>query len=136
MIESFMGKTMIKVLCVDDSPDIARLMHMSIDAEPDLSSVGFLLTADDLVDEVARSKPNVVLLDLTMPGKSPLAALGELNEAHPETKTIVYSGYDDEESITRAVDSGAWGYVSKHHDLKAILDAIRRVAGGELVLDR
>ncbi len=131
-----MNKTQIKVLCVDDSRDIAGLLDVAINAEAGMVSVGAVHDSGRIMDEVARHRPDIIILDLTMPGRDPLEALAEVNTAFPNTRTIVYSGYDDLESIDRAVEAGAWGYVSKHEDFKQVIDAIRKVADGELVLAR
>jgi DNA-binding NarL/FixJ family response regulator len=125
---------LIKVLCVEDSEDLATLLRMMIDAEPDMSAVGCLHSADCLVEEVLRSKPDIVLLDLTMPGKDPVQALSELQRCRPETRVIVFSGFDSQDRVNQAVEAGAWGYISKHQEMPEVLSAIRRVAGGEFVL--
>jgi two-component system response regulator DesR len=123
----------IRVLCVDDSDDIAQMLERSVAAEPDMTSVGRLPGADDLVSEVARARPSVVLLDLTMPGKDPLSAVRELHAAHPTVRVIVYSGYDDRAAVNSAMDAGAWGFVPKHTDVSALLGVIRNVAQGAFV---
>lgn len=80
---------MIRVLCVDDSDDIARLLERSVSVQPDMTSVGRLHAADDLVTEVARTRPCVVLLDLTMPGKDPLLAVRELAETNAPARVVI-----------------------------------------------
>lgn len=124
----------ITVLCVDDSPDIAGLLDVSISGEQGMCSVGAVHDSSSVLDEVAAKRPDIVVLDLTMPGKSPLEVIAEINASFPQTRTIVYSGHDDPESIDRAIEAGAWGYVSKHEDFKQVIEAVRRVAKGELVL--
>ena len=86
-------------------------------------SVGVVHDSSRIVEEVERLKPDVVVLDLSMPGKDPLEVLTEVAAAHPDTRTIVYSGYDDMKSIDKAVEAGAWGYVSKHEDFKQVIAA-------------
>src|SRR5678816_409097 len=85
-----------------------------------------------LTEECARVRPQVVLLDLHMPGTPPLEALKELSAAAPAVRVIVFSGLDDGETVDRAVRAGAWGLVPKVAATDAILDAIRRVAAGEV----
>jgi DNA-binding NarL/FixJ family response regulator len=122
----------IRVLCVDDNPGFARLLQVSIDLEPDMESAGRLHSADDLGEEIERSHPDIVLLDLNMPGLDPLTALADLCVRHPEVRFIVLSGYDDPEFVERALTAGARGYVTKGGSAgaPAFLEAIRRVAGG------
>jgi DNA-binding NarL/FixJ family response regulator len=120
-------------LCVDDSPEIAGAMQKLLQTEADFVSMGMLDRADDLVGEVVRIGVDIVLLDLTMPGKPPLTALQELSVAVPHCRVIVYSGLTDQGSIDAAVEAGAWGVVSKNTEFSALLDAIRRVMAGEFV---
>ena len=124
----------IKVLCVDDSPDLARMIELRLGAEPDMTSVGRLESADDLLATCARATPDVVLIDLSMPGKPTLEAVAELAAAQPQARCIVFSGYDGPDNVDEAAKAGAWGYLSKHGEPDAVVDAVRRVAAGEVVL--
>lgn len=126
----------IRVLCVDDSPDITMVMRIVIESAPMMECVGCLSSADHLVEEARRltAPPNpkslVVLLDATMPGKNPLAAMSELATDFPEIKMIIYSAHDDEAFIDRAMDAGAWGCVSKNDHPDTVLRIVREVAAG------
>ncbi|MFN0010045.1 MAG: response regulator transcription factor [Phycisphaerales bacterium] len=129
----------MRVLCVDDSADMTAVMRMVIDAEPMMECVGCLASADDLVERVrglnagpagAALGPLVVLLDATMPGKSPLKAMSEVAAAFPEVRTIIYSGHDDEAFVDRARSAGAQGCVCKKDDPETIVRAVREVAAG------
>jgi len=121
-----------RVLCVDDSPDMVAVMRMMIDAEPTMQCVGCLTSADNLVEEARRLSPppDVVILDATMPGKSPLASMSELAAQLPGIKTIIYSGYDDPEFVDQAIKAGAWACIAKRNNPDAILRAVREVAAG------
>ncbi len=132
-----------RVLCVDDSSDMTEAMRMVIDAEPMMECVGCLACADDLVEQVRRLRPAtttpphaplpplVVLLDATMPGKSPLKAMSEMAAEFPEVRTIIYSGHDDAAFVDRAMNAGARGCVSKKDDPETIVRAVRAVAAGK-----
>lgn len=121
-----------RVLCVDDSHDVTLAMRMVIDTDARLQYVGCLASADRLVETARRMNPppDVVLLDATMPGKNPLAAMSEMAAEFPEIKTILYTGISDPAFIDRAKGAGAWGYVSKNEEPDAILRAVRKVAAG------
>lgn len=123
-----------RVLCVDDSPDITAVMRMVIETEPTMQCVGCLASADHLIEKVRALSPppNVVLLDATMPGKSPLAVMSEMAAEFPEIKTIIYSGHHDQAFIDRAKDAGAWGFLSKSDEPETILRAVREVAAGNV----
>lgn len=123
----------IKVLCVDDNVDIVKLICMAISAEPDMQVVGELNTAEDLLQQVLQVQPDILLLDLTMPGVNVLNALAEISQQVHNTRTIVFSGYDDQHHIDAAMAAGAWGYISKHVELDTLIDGIRQVARGEVI---
>lgn len=126
-----MESSRIKVLCIDDSADVARLYARLVDSEPGMQCVGVLDCADHLTTEARRLGPDVVVLDLTMPGRDPLEALRELSAAIPDVRVIVFSGHSDRQTIDSAVMAGAWGFVAKHSDPMDVLACIRRVASGE-----
>ncbi|HYE60735.1 MAG TPA: response regulator transcription factor [Phycisphaerales bacterium] len=118
----------IRVLCLDDNADLMEVLRLSIDRTGDLQMVACIDCADQLVDEVRRTQPDVAVVDLTMPGKEPLEAVRELSDAFPGVKTLAYSGYDDPETINQALEAGAWALVSKNQPIDAVLRAIRDVA--------
>lgn len=120
------------VLVVDDSDDIASLYRNLIDQEPDLECVGTLPDADKLVEAVQERRPNLVLLDLSMPGRSPLEVVRELAERCPETRVVFLSGYDDPDTVQAVLDAGAWGLASKHGSPPEVLSVLRRVQRGEV----
>ena len=121
------------VLCVDDSPDISNLCRRLIDAESDMRCLGVLDRADGLLEKVLATKPDVVLLDLTMPGKDPIMAVRELAAAAPWCRVLAFSGHDDYQRVMAITEAGAWGLISKGADPLQLTSAIRRVAGGEFV---
>jgi two-component system, NarL family, invasion response regulator UvrY len=122
-----------RVLCVDDRKDVADSLRLIISSEPTMQCVGCLASANDLVEQVQNCdpRPDVVILDATMPGKDPLVAIEELAVACPSTRAIVYSGRDDAALVRRAREKGAWAFVSKHDDPRALLRAVREVAAGK-----
>lgn len=120
---------MLKVMFVDDSADLTRLVGLAISREPGLASAGELNSTERLVEEIEQKKPDVVVLDLGMPGTDVIALIGRLREVSPEVRILVYSGYDDQETIDLAIDAGACGHVSKKHRLDQLFETIREVAG-------
>jgi DNA-binding NarL/FixJ family response regulator len=126
-----MAEQRVKVLCVDDSHDIVQLYSRMVNGEPDMCCVGTLGQADALADEVERTQADVVVLDLSMPGRDPLEALSDLSRQIDRVRTIVFSGYDDAQTVDAALNAGAWGLVSKHANPMEVIEAIRRVAQGQ-----
>jgi DNA-binding NarL/FixJ family response regulator len=124
----------IRLLVVDDSRDLLDVLRLTVRREPDIEVVGALESADRVLEVLGECGADVVLIDLTMPGKPPLEAVREVGERFPAVRTVVYSGYDDAETVRQAAEAGARGFASKHHDLQTVLDIVRRVAGGETVL--
>jgi DNA-binding NarL/FixJ family response regulator len=120
------------VVVVDDSADLTALYRGIFDFEPDFECVGTLEDADTLVDLVQERRPDLVLLDLSMPGRSPIEAAQEIAERFPSTRVVFLSGYDDPETVRAVLDAGAWGLVSKHGTPPDVLAALRRVQLGEV----
>lgn len=121
-----------RVLCVDDNVDMTAITKMMIDADPSMQCVGCLNSADLLADTVRAmtERPDVVLLDTTMPGADPIDTMRSLTAEFPEVRTIVLSGNEGAALLERAENAGAWGYVSKGKEPEAILHAVREVAAG------
>jgi DNA-binding NarL/FixJ family response regulator len=124
---------MIRVLFADDHPRLRASWERLLQAQPDMECAGVIARADDLAAAVASLNVSVVLIDLSMPGKDPLAALTELSAASGDVRVVVYTGHSDPSLFRAAFDAGAWGYVDKLTPLGEVLDIVRRVAGGELV---
>lgn len=126
--------TPISVLCVDDNGHVADALRLKFGAAGGFQWRGWLPDADQLVSTALRDAPSVVLLDIDMPGSDPFDALSDLAARCPKCRVIIFSGHVRRELIDRALDAGAWGYVSKNDGEDALLSAVRLVAAGELAL--
>ncbi len=122
------------VLCVDDNDYICEAIRRKLRDHPEFPFAGSLPSADRLVEEVERTGAELVFLDMNMPGKDPLEAVRELAERCPGVRAIALSGYVHEEIIDRALEAGAAGYLSKSEEPEVLMEALRRVVAGELVL--
>jgi len=122
----------IRVLCVDDHDFIHDGLKARLTLERDLACVAHASSADDLAGLVDRSRPDIVLLDIDMPGSDPFAALQELRDRHPEVRAIMLSAYVRDHYIDDAVDKGAWGYFSKSDTPDELVAGIRSVADGHM----
>lgn len=125
----------ISILCVDDNPAIAEALRCMIENERGMSWVGHLETADRLTPEAQGLEPDVVLLDLDLPGRPAFDALAELVQIVQDVRVIILSGHMSERLIDQALDAGAWGYVNKNEGPGAVIQAIHRVIAGECVFD-
>ena len=121
----------IRVLVVDDHAVVRAGIRRVLDAESDIETVGEAATAERAVFEALESKPDVVLMDVVMPGKSGIEGLPALLNAVPEVRVLMLSMQDDPRYVREAVEAGASGYVLKDAADTDVVDAVRAVAAGE-----
>lgn len=121
----------IEILCVDDHAFLVDGLKAKFELEPGLKCVGRLATAEDLVREVDRLRPHIVLLDIEMPGPDPFEAAADIHARFPETRVIILSAYVRDHYISAAFKAGVWGYFCKSDDTDEIIRGIRKVARGE-----
>jgi DNA-binding NarL/FixJ family response regulator len=126
----------IRVLCVDDNDLVARSLSRRVGQEPGLEWLGVVTETDDIVQRVTEMAPDVVLMDIDMPGVDTFAIVEELASTHPTARVVMFSGHIDANYIQRALDSSAWGYLSKHDDVNNLISGIKLVGGGEIVFSR
>jgi two-component system, NarL family, response regulator NreC len=124
----------IRVLVVDDHAIVRSGLRRVLDAEDDIETVAEAPNAERAVFEALESKPDVVLLDLVMPGKSGIEGMPALLQAVPEAKVLVLSMQDDPHYVREAFEAGASGYVLKEAADTEVVDAVRAVANGERYL--
>lgn len=121
----------IRVLVVDDHAVVRSGLRRVLDAEPDIATVAEAPNAERAVFEAIENRPDVVLMDVVMPGKSGIEALPGLLQAVPDTKVLVLSMQDDPRYLREAFDAGASGYVLKEAADTEVVAAVRAVAAGE-----
>jgi two-component system, NarL family, response regulator NreC len=125
---------LIGVLIADDHAVVRSGLRMLIDAEADLETVGEAGTGDEAVRLARLLKPDVVLMDVVMPGKSGIDVTPAVLEVAPETKVLVLSMQDDPRYVHEAFSAGASGYVLKEAADSEVVGAIREVAAGRRYL--
>lgn len=121
---------MIRVLVVDDHAVVRSGLRLLLGQETDIECVGEAGNADEAVHEARRLKPDVILLDVVMPGTSGIEAAPALRQAAPDTKLLVLSMQDDPSYVREAFAAGASGYVLKEAADTEVVAAVREVAGG------
>jgi DNA-binding NarL/FixJ family response regulator len=124
----------LRILCVDDHAFLVDGLKARFALEQDLDCIGRLGTAETLVQEVMRLKPDIVLLDIEMPGPDSFEAADDLRRRCPETKVLMLSAYVRDHYLSAAIKAGVWGYFSKSDDPEAIIEGIRKAAKGEFVM--
>ena len=124
----------IRVLVVDDHAVVRAGLRRILDAEDDVETVGEAPDGERAVFEAMQLQPDVVLMDVVMPGKSGIDATRAVLQAVPVTKVLVLSMQDDPRYVREAFDAGASGYVMKEAADDEVVDAIRAVAAGQRYL--
>jgi two-component system response regulator NreC len=120
----------IRVVLVDDHAVVRAGLRLLLAAEDDVEVVGEAGTARDAVFEVRAQQPDVVLLDVVMPGESGIEALPKLLHEAPAAKVLVLSMQDDPSYVREAFAAGASGYVLKEAADAEVVAAVRAIAGG------
>jgi DNA-binding NarL/FixJ family response regulator len=130
-----MGEKKIGVILVDDHAVVRTGLRFVLEAEPDLAVVAEAATAADAIARAEELKPDVVLLDITMPGGGGIGALERLRKASPETRVLMLTMHDDPEYLRVALVSGAAGFILKNAVSAELLTAIRTVHLGRTYVD-
>ena len=120
----------IRVLIVDDHAVVRSGLRLLIEREQDLTTVDEAANAAEAIYRMIEQKPDVLLIDVTMPGESGIEAIPRLLEASPLSKVLVLSMHDDPRYVRDAFAAGASGYVLKEAADSELVDAIRQVAAG------
>ena len=123
-----------RVLIVDDHAVVRKGIQMFLDTEPSIEAVGEAVNARDAVHQAIGLRPDVVLMDLVMPGGDGIKAIARIKQAVPRTKVIVLTTFGDEARVNAAMEAGADGYLLKDADGEALLQAIRAVRNGDVPL--
>ncbi len=121
----------LRVLCVDDHAFLVDGLKSRFAMDPGLAFVGRLSTAKGLVQEAQRLNPDIVLLDVEMPGPDPFQAADDVHRQCPQTRVVFLSAYVRDHYVESAFRAGAWGYFSKSDEPEAIIEGIRKASRGE-----
>ena len=124
----------VRVLVVDDHPVVRDGLRGMLAEHPDLEVVGEAADGVAALAHVARDRPDVVLMDLRMPGLDGVSATERLRRDHPQVHVVVLTTYDEDRDIVRAVEAGATGYLLKDTPRDELARAVRAAARGEPVL--
>jgi DNA-binding NarL/FixJ family response regulator len=122
----------IKVVIADDHPLIIAGIRRTIESLHDVALVGEARTATELLELVQRRRPDVVLMDLRMPGMSGVEVIQRIHRDWPEAKVVVVSACDERPMIDRVLAAGASAYVLKSAHTIDVATVIRQVADGEV----
>ena len=121
---------MIRILVVDDHPVVREGLVATLEDEQDFRIAGAVGSAEEALHVAGTARPDVILLDLELPGLSGIEAIPQLAAAFPGAGIIILTAYDTDERVLGAVRAGARGYVLKGAPVEEIARAIRAVHGG------
>ncbi|MCC5580062.1 response regulator transcription factor [Microtetraspora sp. AC03309] len=126
---------MIRVLLAEDQGMMRGALALLLGLEEDIEIVAQVPTGDGVLPAALRERPDVALLDIEMPGKSGLDAAAELREHLPECRVLILTTFGRPGYLRRAMEAGAYGFLVKDGPVEELAAAIRRVLGGERVID-
>jgi DNA-binding NarL/FixJ family response regulator len=128
------GEAKIRILVADDHPMLREGLVAVLSTQPDFDVVGEAADGSEVVRLAETLVPDVILLDLEMPGMDGVAALERLRESGSEARTVVFTAYDTDERILGSLRAGARGYLLKGASRTELFDAVRTVhSGGSLL---
>jgi two-component system NarL family response regulator len=120
----------LKVLVADDHPVVRRALVDVINNEPDMRVICESGNGRDAVEKAAAEQPDVCLLDLRMPEMDGIQVMKAILERVPNARLVIFSSYNTQEDVFRAIEAGAQGYVLKEAPVEDIIASVRAVAGG------
>jgi len=125
----------IRVFVADDHGLVLQALHLALEPHPEIEIVGEAKSGSEVLPRVAETDPDLVLLDIRMPGLDGLQVLDRLQKAYPEIKVVMLSGVDDPELATEALRRGATAFLGKGIDPADVAPVLRQVFEGTLVTE-
>jgi two-component system, NarL family, invasion response regulator UvrY len=121
---------MIRVVIADDHPLVRAGLRQVLADEPDIEVVGEAADGDETVAVLGATEPDVVLLDITMPGAPFPGLLRLLRSAFPRVEVLIVTMHGEDQFAVRALKEGAAGYLTKQQPPQEVINAIKQIAGG------
>ncbi|NWJ47015.1 MAG: protein kinase [Chloroflexi bacterium] len=121
----------IRILIADDHPLFRDGLHILLDSVPDMEVIGEVASGDEVLNQVATFAPDVILMDINMPGINGIEATRRLVQTYPQLKVLIITMFEDDDSVFAAMRAGAKGYLLKGAAQGETLRAIRVIAEGE-----
>jgi len=129
-------KTPVRILLADNHPIVRAGIRAELEKIPEVQVVGEANDGREAIDLAGSQQPDLVFMDITMPGLNGLEATERITKSFPSVKVIILSRHEDEEYYWGALRAGAAGYLLKKAAIAELQAALRRVMGGEIYLSR
>jgi DNA-binding NarL/FixJ family response regulator len=126
---------MIRVLICDDQTIVVDGLEAILSADPEIEVVGLAQDGAEALEKISSARPDVVLMDLKMPGMNGIQATRWISEKYPQIKVLVLTTYGADEWVFDAIHSGAAGYLLKGTPKEELLRAVKGTAAGETYID-
>ncbi|WP_088831632.1 response regulator transcription factor [Paenibacillus tyrfis] len=123
----------IRIVLADDQPFVRKGLRYIIDSQPDMEVVGEAADGEEAVDAALRTTPNMVILDIQMPGSDGISATKEIVQSLPGVKVVLLTTFDVQEYVFNGIRAGAVGYLLKDTETEALLEDIRAMDRGALI---
>lgn len=130
-----MAETQTRVMLVDDHEVVREGLRTLIGRHKEMLVVGEAATTAEAIETAARTRPDVIVMDIRLPDGSGVEACRTIREARPETKVIMLTSYADDEAVFASIVAGAAGYLLKQTRGQALVDAVKAVSEGRSLLD-
>jgi DNA-binding NarL/FixJ family response regulator len=130
-----MAEPQVRVMLVDDHEVVREGLRTLIGRHKEMLVVGEAATTAEAIETAAKTRPDVIVMDIRLPDGSGVEACRTIREARPETKVIMLTSYADDEALFASIVAGAAGYLLKQTRGQAVIDAIEAVAQGRSLLD-
>jgi len=126
--------TPVTLVIVDDHALVRRGIRAFLETQPDLEVCGEAASGEEAVRLAVQMAPDVILMDLVMPGLDGVEATRQIKQASPRTQVIILTSYHEDEHIFPAIRAGALSYLLKDIRPEELADAVRKAAAGEAIL--
>ena len=134
-VASSLGTVSIRVFLLDDHEVVRRGVRDLLEVEEDLVVVGEAGTAEQALARIPAAKPDVAIIDMRLPDGNGVEVCREVRSRNPEIQCVVLTSFADDEALFDSIMAGAAGYLLKQINGSDLVDAIRRVASGQSLLD-
>jgi DNA-binding NarL/FixJ family response regulator len=133
--DSGVGRMTVRVFLLDDHEVVRRGLRDLIEAQPGFEVVGEASTAEEALSRIPPTRPDVAIIDLRLPDGNGVEVCREVRSSSPDVQCLILTSFADDEALFDAIMAGAAGYLLKQIKGNDLIDAVRRVAAGQSLLD-